>query len=158
MKYKAIKLSMTIKLISAFVILLTVALMVMSIFKPTLIFAGSILCVSIVLCYLWAPVEYEISNNTLKVYYRWGGKEFQMVKRCSAITEKPGMEIRLFGNGGLFAGTGIFWNKQYGVFRAYVTTARFEDMVMIETDHHQKIIISPENRERFIEESKAEIT
>jgi hypothetical protein len=59
------------------------------------------------------------------------------------------MGLRLWGNGGLFAATGIFWNKAYGVFRAYVTSARYQDYVLVQT-RTQKILISPENPAEFV--------
>ncbi len=58
--------------------------------------------------------------------------------------------VRLWGNGGVFAGTGIFWNKRYGVFRMYVTNARQKDFVVVETEN-QIVIISPENPQVFID-------
>ena len=59
------------------------------------------------------------------------------------------MGVRLWGNGGLFAATGIFWNPAYGVYRAYVTSARYQDYVLAET-RTQKVLISPENPEDFV--------
>jgi hypothetical protein len=49
----------------------------------------------------------------------------------------------------LFAATGVFWNKAYGVYRAYVTSARYEDYVLVETSS-QKVLISPENPDEFV--------
>jgi len=63
--------------------------------------------------------------------------------------------IRLWGNGGVFAGTGIFWNKLYGVFRMYITHAKQSEFVVVETER-QIIVISPENPKIFIESWKIE--
>ena len=59
------------------------------------------------------------------------------------------MGLRLWGNGGLFAATGIFWNQAYGVYRAYVTSARYQDYVLVET-RTRKVLISPENPAEFV--------
>ena len=60
-----------------------------------------------------------------------------------------GFGIRLFGNGGLFSGTGIFWNRKLGVFRAYVTSTRKKEMLLVETDKY-KVIISPLKQKIFL--------
>jgi hypothetical protein len=57
--------------------------------------------------------------------------------------------IRLFGNGGLFAGQGFFWNRMFGLFRAYVTSARPADLVLVETTN-RKILISPRDPQAFV--------
>ena len=81
--------------------------------------------------------------------FRLGEKVFAPVTRCSLLSSRPPWGLRLWGNGGLFAATGIFWNKAYGVCRAYVTSARYEDYVPVETPG-QKVLISPENPGEFV--------
>jgi hypothetical protein len=88
-------------------------------------------------------------GDELTVQFRAGQKVFPAVTRCSTLTARPPMGLRLWGNGGLFAATGIFWNKAYGVYRAYVTSARYQDYVLVET-RTRKILISPENPEAFV--------
>jgi hypothetical protein len=48
----------------------------------------------------------------------------------------------------LTAGAGIFWNRQFGVFRAYVTRCKHTELVLVETTR-QKIIISPADPQAF---------
>ena len=79
-----------------------------------------------------------------------GQKVFPAVTGCATLTARPPRGVRLWGNGGLFAATGIFWNKAYGVFRAYLTSARYQDYVLVST-RAQKILISPENPEEYME-------
>ena len=100
-------------------------------------------------CYLYAPIAYELTGDQLTVRFRMGQKVFPAVTGCATLTARPPMGLRLWGNGGLFAATGIFWNKAYGVYRAYVTSARYQDYVLVET-RTQKILISPENPEEFV--------
>ncbi|MBT8358140.1 MAG: PH domain-containing protein [Deltaproteobacteria bacterium] len=79
-----------------------------------------------------------------------GKKVFEPVLKCSLIgEEKPSFSLRLWGNGGLFAGTGIFWNKKYGVFRAYVSTGERSNLILIETPQ-SKVILTPESPKEFL--------
>ena len=81
-------------------------------------------------------------------FFRLGQKVFPAVTGCSTLSARPPMGLRLWGNGGLFAATGIFWNRDYGVHRAYVTSARYQDYVLVET-RTRKVLISPENPGEF---------
>jgi hypothetical protein len=99
-------------------------------------------------CYLWAPVAYELTGDELTVRLRWGQKVFPAVTGCSTLSARPPMGVRLWGNGGLFAATGIFWNQAYGVYRVYVTSARYQDYVLVET-RTRKVLISPEDPAGF---------
>jgi hypothetical protein len=147
MKQAAAKTGLSIKIMTSFVLLLTASILVAS------LIAGTLLGVICVLCYLFAPVAYALSDGQLIVFSHVGSKQFGPVVRCSQI-EGPvpwrlRLGIRLFGNGGLFAGTGIFWNRMYGVHRAYVTSSRYSDLVLVETTT-RKILISPENPKAFV--------
>jgi hypothetical protein len=150
MKQKTANTSLSIKIITLIVLLLTACFLAAAFFKPVFLIPGFFLGVVSWLCYLFAPVAYELSGNKLYVLLHFGKKEFGPVVKCSKVTERLPFTLRLFGNGGLFAGTGIFWNKIYGVFRVYVTSARYSDWVLVETEK-QKIVISPEEPERFIQ-------
>lgn len=141
---------LSIKIITLIVLFITACLLVASFFKPAFLIPGVILGMVSWLCYLFAPVAYELSGNKLYVYLHLGKKEFGPVVKCSQITKRLPFTLRLFGNGGLFAGTGIFWNRAYGVFRVYVTSAHYSDWVLVQTEK-QKIIISPERPERFLQ-------
>ena len=118
--------------------------------KASPMFVGVALLAAVVLgCYLRAPVAYDLTGDQLTVRFRLGEKVFAPVIRCSLLSSRPPWGLRLWGNGGLFAATGIFWNKAYGVYRAYVTSARYEDYVLVETPG-QKVLISPENPGEFV--------
>jgi hypothetical protein len=112
--------------------------------------AGLILGVLSLGCYLRAPVAYDLSNSELTVVYRLGERRFKHVVNCSLVDRPYSTAIRLWGNGGLFAGTGIFWNRTYGVFRAYVTRAKPSEMVLVETET-EKILISPDHPGHFVD-------
>jgi hypothetical protein len=131
---------------------LTVAIFAVAPFVPALFLAGALLLAILLLCYFfWAPVAYELADDRLTVFFRASRKSFGPVIRCSPI-DKPlpwWAGIRLWGNGGLFAGSGIFWSKRYGVFRAYVTRSKHTEWILVETKH-RKIIISPEDPQAWL--------
>ena len=56
--------------------------------------------------------------------------------------------IRVFGNGGLFAVTGIYRNRKLGTYRAYVTDRKLS--VVLRTRAGKSIVVSPERPEAFL--------
>lgn len=124
--------------------------------RRPLLLPGAILCLVGIYCYwFWAPVAYELENGVLTVCFRGSRKTFHPVVRCLMVREPLSlMTVRLCGNGGVFSGSGIFWNKRYGVFRAYVTRNRPPDLLLLETPK-TKVIISPENPAAFLQAAAA---
>jgi hypothetical protein len=141
--------STAIKVITGLVLAMTAAMLVVGVKVCGLLWGGGILATIILFCYLYAPIAYELAGDELTVRFRLGQKVFPAVTRCSTLSARPPMGVRLWGNGGLFAATGIFWNKEYGVFRAYVTSARYQDYVLVAT-RTRRILISPENPVEFV--------
>jgi hypothetical protein len=141
--------SPAIKVITGLVLAMTVALLLAAVKVHILLLVGAVLATIALFCYLYAPIAYELTGDQLTVRLRMGRKVFQAVTKCATLTARPPMGVRLWGNGGLFAATGIFWNPAYGVYRAYVTSARYQDYVLVET-LTQKVLISPENPEDFV--------
>ena len=154
MKQVAADRSLSIRIITSFVLLLVGGLAITSIYQPILWFGAGFLILVCLGCYLLAPVGYALSDGRLTVYSRVHRKQFDQVIRCARIEQpnpwKMWVGIRLFGNGGLFAGQGFFWNRMFGVFRAYVTSARPADMVLVETAK-RKILISPRDPQAFVQ-------
>ena len=141
--------SPAIRCITGIVLVMTGVILIAGVKVGGLLLGGAVLAAVVLFCYLYAPIAYELTGDQLTVQFRAGQKVFSGVTRCSTLTARPPMGLRLWGNGGLFAATGIFWNKAYGVYRAYVTSARYQDYVLIETKA-QKILISPEAPEAFV--------
>jgi len=56
--------------------------------------------------------------------------------------------VRLFGNGGLFAITGWFWNRRIGRFRAYATDPG--RVVLLRYRDGRKIVVTPHDVQHFI--------
>ncbi len=109
------------------------------------------LCTAFTLwCYLRAPVAYEVSPSGLTILFRLGSKQFGPVVKASRVEKSVDRSIRLWGNGGLFASTGIFWNGAWRIFRAYVTTSDRANMVLVET-RTGKVLVSPKVLEEFVE-------
>lgn len=141
--------SLAIKIITGVVFVMAVVFLIASLKVCGLRWGGGLLALVVFFCYLYAPIAYELTGDQLTVRFRVGQKVFNAVTRCETLAACPPRGLRLWGNGGLFAATGIFWNKAYGVYRAYVTSARWQDYVLVET-RTQKILISPENPENFV--------
>jgi hypothetical protein len=142
--------SPAIKVITGLVLVMTAVLLTAAVKTCGLWLGGAVLAMVTLFCYLYAPIAYDLTGDQLTVQFRVSQKVFNAVNRCSILTARPPRGLRLWGNGGLFAATGIFWNKEYGVYRAYVTSARYQDYVLVETPA-QKILISPENPAEFVQ-------
>ena len=142
--------SLAIKVVTTSILLLTAFIFIGAFFVVTLLWAALVLSIIVVSCYLYAPVAYELNKNELVIVRRINRKTFAPIISSRSIEhDNPALGIRLWGNGGLFAGTGIFWNKTYGIFRAYVSTGKRANLVLLETPTH-KVLISPENPQHFI--------
>jgi hypothetical protein len=141
--------STAIKVITGLVLAMTALMLLIAVKFGALLWGSALLAAVTLFCYLYAPIAYELTGDQLTVQFRLGQKVFKAVTRCETLSARPPMGLRLWGNGGLFAGTGIFWNPAYGVYLAYVTSARYQDYVLVET-RTQKILISPENPAGFV--------
>lgn len=150
MKFRVADRSLSVKIITSIVIVVCIILFIYSNQDTFILIVASFLAVLIIGAYLLAPSSYQIKDNNLIIWKNFGRKNFPNIKECTGISKRVGFTIRLLGNGGVFAGTGIFWNRKYGIFRAYVTTGKLENMVCLNTDRG-KVIISPVNPEAFVE-------
>jgi len=68
-----------------------------------------------------------------------------------AVTGEPeGLRgsVRLFGNGGLFAITGWFWNRRIGRFRAYATDP--QRVVLLRYRDGRQVVLTPHDVQHFI--------
>jgi hypothetical protein len=145
----AAPMSPAIKIITGLVMVMLAGFLLAAPQSRGLLVGSAVLALVAFFCYLYAPVAYELEGDRLTVRLRAGQKVFNPVIGCSTLAARPSRGLRLWGNGGLFAVTGIFWNKTYGVFRAYLTSARYQDYVLVETAT-KKILISPENPAEFV--------
>lgn len=57
--------------------------------------------------------------------------------------------LRIFGNGGLFAMSGLYWNKRLGRFRLFATDPKKAVVLHL---HQKTVVITPEDPHAFIQE------
>jgi hypothetical protein len=150
MRAPVASIDLTVKIISGFVLVLTAGFWVVSCFIHWAFLPAGFLTAITLYCYLRAPVAYEASPAALTIVFRLGSKHFGPVVRAGRVEKSTDRSIRLWGNGGLFAGTGIFWNGTWGIFRAYVTKSDRESIVLVET-RTGKVLVSPKDPSAFIE-------
>ena len=141
--------SPAIKVVTGLVLAMTAGFLLASVVAGAFLAGGLLLGGVVVMCYLFAPTAYEISDQRLTVRRRLGERVFGPVVGCGTVAERLPWGLRLWGNGGLFACTGIFWNKTFGVFRAYLTSSRYQDLVLVKT-RNQTILISPQDPGEFV--------
>jgi len=60
--------------------------------------------------------------------------------------------VRIFGNGGLFAITGWFWNRKIGRFRAYATDPG--RVVLLRYTDGKQVVVTPHDVQHFIVRAK----
>lgn len=149
MKHTTAPTSSGVKIVTGAVAGLAGLFLVLSIKFTAMSLVGLLLLLVMLACYLRAPVAYDYSSGVLTVQFRVGSIQFGPVIDCNAFPEELPKTIRVWGNGGVFAGTGIYWNKQWGFFRAYVTTTNPPNLVLVETTS-KKVLVSPANVAGFV--------
>src|SRR5262245_20777448 len=103
----AAPMSLSLRLVTGFVRALTAALLLAGAYShswPTAA-SGLFLAVISLVCYLLAPVRYELTDRRLIVFFRLGRLSYQPVIRCSRLDNQSYVfrmlrTVRLFGNGG----------------------------------------------------------
>ncbi|MFH1478096.1 MAG: PH domain-containing protein [Verrucomicrobiota bacterium] len=153
MNYRTAKMSLSIKMLTGIILAMVVGFVIGGLHDKNLMVGSVILGTIALVCFLLAPASYDVSNGCLTVVLHAGRSNFGKIVGCAKITERLPFTIRLFGNGGLFAGTGIFWNKRDGIFHVYATSARRQDAVLVQTEKY-KVLLTPENPQSFMESTK----
>lgn len=96
---------------------------------------------------------YRLAGGYLFIQ-RLGWETSFSLRGLQSVTADPGVmrgSLRLFGNGGAFSISGVYWNRRLGRYRAFVTdmhrtvVLRWSDRVMV---------VSPDSPERFVETVK----
>jgi hypothetical protein len=157
---KAATMSLMIRAITFLVWGILIGLLVAGFRNPQdtggIVFPVVILVLLIWGCYLRAPIFYEITaDKELIIRYRWGSRRFKAVSEYDVKPPRLRFGIRLWGNGGLFAVTGIFWSPKNGTFRAYVTNQN--KLVMVKLQDGKKVLISPANAEEWVSSQGSKI-
>lgn len=150
MNYRTAKMSLSIRILTAIILAMVAGFVIGGFHDKNLMVGGGLLGIIALVCYLLAPASYDVSNGRLTVVLHAGRKSYGEIVGCARIAERLPFTIRLFGNGGLFACTGIFWNKRDGIFCVYATSARRQDAVFVQTRKF-KVLITPKDPQAFME-------
>ena len=146
----------TVKIVTAVTVLLLVYFVAAAFLgdsKLTLIPAAILLFV-IGLSYYFSITKYEVDRNQLIIRRPFDSVSISLenLQSVERIAKKDlRWTVRTFGIGGLFSYTGEFWNKKLGSMSWYVT--RMDKAVMI-VHGNRKIVISPDDPEKFLEALK----
>lgn len=101
--------------------------------------------------FVFRPIIYEISIDKLIIHRLLKDININrnLIKSVELIDkEKIGFPIRTFGVGGFFGYYGKFSNKKIGSMTWYAT--RLDKFVLIKTVNNKKIILTPDEPERFV--------
>jgi hypothetical protein len=156
MTQRAAPTSPLIQVVTGIYVLITLGVLLGAAVRPSPLagVVSGILALTGLGCFVLAPVAYELSDGRLTVMLRLGRLRYGPVVRCMSREEVASLPnlmwgLRLFGNGGVFAGIGIFWSPALGVYRAWVTSARRADLVVLNT-LKTRVLITPQDPEGFI--------
>jgi len=118
-----------------------------------LIIVTGILSVSVTVAYLFKPDGYVLLDNELLIKRKINIKHipFDKIDEIKLLNKEETKSLfRIVGIGGVFGWVGKFWNKKLGFLNLYASKAY--DLVLIKTSDSKKILISPEEKERFVNE------
>jgi hypothetical protein len=93
---------------------------------------------------------YVLTDSRIEVR-RFGWSTVLPFAGLAAVNAEPqGLRgsLRLFGNGGLFAINGWFWNRRIGRFRAYATDP--ERAVLLRYRDGRNVVVTPHDVQHFI--------
>lgn len=109
------------------------------------------------LAYIYSPKKYLIKNHNLIIEQGIGSIVIRLndISHISAVSkDQMKNTTRSFASGGLFGYFGKFNNKSLGSFKMYA--ANFDGLVLIKLSNGNKLVLSPDNVELFIEMLKGE--
>ena len=102
------------------------------------------------IAWLFSPQQYGVTTDALEIYRPIGKIVIPKSDIATAQLQNAApMAVRTFGVGGLFGYFGAFYNFQSGNMSYYITNRH--NCIMIITNNNRKIVISPDEREAFID-------
>lgn len=106
--------------------------------------------------YTYVPKKFVITEDTIEVLKVRGKHVFVKenvfeIKRIDKELLKK--SIRTMASGGFFGFWGSFKNKTLGEYKMYGGSFK-ENLVLIVMNNGKKIVLTPEDPERFVEEAK----
>jgi hypothetical protein len=98
---------------------------------------------------LFRVCGYSLTATALEVERPLWTTPFTLADLLSVAGDSDALQgsLRLFGNGGLFSFTGIFWNRRLGLFHAYGTDP---GRAVVLKFRKRTIVITPDDTQRFI--------
>jgi Bacterial PH domain len=105
--------------------------------------------VTLVLSALWIVRGYALTESAILVLRPGWTTELPLTGLQSVTGNEEVLRgsIRLFGNGGLFVVTGLFWNRRLGRFRVFATDP---SRAVILTYPTRKVVVTPHDPQQFI--------
>jgi hypothetical protein len=101
--------------------------------------------------FILRPIHYELSGDSLTIHRLFGDVKIDRINiKCVELADKKktSRAVRIFGVGGLFGYFGKFANSRLGFMTWYAT--RRDRTVLIETMDNKKIIVTPNEPEKFV--------
>lgn len=112
---------------------------------------GIICLVTYIGSFLLSTRSYTVSENGISIN-RWLNTKFipfsDLIGANKIESGQMGFTLRTFGVGGLFGYYGYFSNSTFGNMVWYTT--RRSKMVMLTTQKHKKIVLSPDDPDDFL--------
>lgn len=92
---------------------------------------------------------YALSTSALEVRRPFWSNTFALAELAAVAGDPEAFRgaLRLFGNGGLFSFTGLFWTRKLGLFRAFATDPA---RAVVLKFAKRTIVITPDDPLRFI--------
>ncbi|WP_462254751.1 PH domain-containing protein [Ferruginibacter sp.] len=103
------------------------------------------------LAFAFRPIKYSLTNDTLIVHRLFSDVKIERSKIKSVQLldkEKLSWSVRVFGVGGFFGYFGKFANAKLGTMTWYAT--RKDKIVLVEMLNNKKIILTPDDAEKFV--------
>jgi len=93
---------------------------------------------------------YQVAPGELRIdRLLWSTRvELAGLTRAAADPSATRGSLRLFGNGGLYSFTGLFWNRKLGRYRAFVTDPKRTVVLFVPS---RTVVISPEDPVAFLQ-------
>lgn len=100
---------------------------------------------------LFLVKNYRIVGDRLVIERLIWKTELDLNDLESASYDPTAMEnsLRLFGDGGLFAFVGLFWNRKLGRYHSYATAPR---LAVVLKFSQKTVVVTPEKPEQFVAE------
>lgn len=105
--------------------------------------------------FAFSPINYRLSPDELVIHRFLSDVKINrnQIKSVELLDKNAiGWAIRIFGVGGMFGYYGKFANKKLGSMTWYAT--RKNNTVLIQTTDNKKIIVTPDDPEKFVADFK----